>query len=615
MQYIDKYSNLPDMSELEILEQTENIFNFLKKTHEFIETKGQAFYNPSKSIAEQINTSSVAIELRALRRDRAERAYYRNFKLYRFAETEKTRLYKFLKELNDKKIPYCLYYSVYCFDNYRLAINKQGKKSSEWNNKIAINNAIATQMLIADFDDITEDEFILEKLKLVRLGIETIDIFSGHGFQSIILLDKLTEDKELLKKFTNLMISKGFKVDSKIKDCARVMRLPYTFNSKDLVKTNVENKSIIATKIYSNTDKRYRLEDVLERLETLETVENINKTEEVEVTRIIKQKETIEQKPKCEKIVDLKMKDTLENLDYDKEKLKELYSMLNIEELPKPVLIMLEGFRVGFANSMLIFLVTYLKEQGYSKSVITEAMLILAEQDKFNYAWNKSVVKTETDRFYYSNYNWRGIFASDLQGFGYVEYNLIDKSVLTINNYVFNNLYKISSSAFYIYLKLLLKQDMTRQNSFTIDEMAEIVGYKRRAILKHLDDLVTSGLMDKKRANRRLKEEYRYYLSVFITEEHGFTRINKGSVKLLLNMVDFKQLNQTQLTICMYFKYICYGEKTEATISQSTLAKALGVGRTTITESFKKIEKTELIYREKEDISDFKFKYNYTIHY
>ena len=81
-------------------------------------------------------------------------------------------------------------------------------------------------------------------------------------------------------------------------------------------------------------------------------------------------------------------------------------------------------------------------------------------------------------------------------------------------------------------------------------------------------------------------------------------------------MVDFKQINQTQLTICMYFKHICYGGKTEANISQESLAQALGMKQNSISDSFKKIESTELIYREKEEIiNDFKFRYNYSIHY
>ena len=290
--------------------------------------------------------------------------------------------------------------------------------------------------------------------------------------------------------------------------------------------------------------------------------------------------------------------------------------MLDVESLPEPVLKMLEGFRMGYANSMLLFLTIYLKEQGYPKSTIVQAMLVLAEQDKFNYAWNKNVVKSEVNRFYYSDYDWRSIFTTELQSFGYVEYNLVDKSILTINNYVFKNLNKISSSAFYIYLKLLLKQDMTGQRVFTLDEICEAVGYKRRAIFKHLDDLVKVKLIDKQRQNRRRGEEYKYYLSIFTVDNIGFTKISKGSIKLLLNMVDFKQINQTEFVVSMYFKYVCYGGKRESNIGQETIAEALGVNKSTISRAVDGMEKVELIYREKEYcISDFKFRYHYTIHY
>ena len=609
---IEEYEKLPKLTEEEVRKQAEGIFNFLKLTHPYINNK-KIFYKEGRAAEEQINADSVAIEIRALRRDRPDRPYYKSFKLYRFAGTELERLYNFLLELNSKEIPYCLYYSVYCFDNNIMAVNKQGKKSESWNNKIAINNAIATQILIVDFDDITEDEFMLERLKLARLGIETLDVFSGHGFQSIILLNRMTEDKDLLKRFTNLMLKKGFKADPKIKDCARIMRLPYTYNSKELTKTNVENPTILKTFIYNETEKRYNLEYVLERLESLESVtelEEIKEVEEIE-EKVVRAEVITENKVKNV----IQLKDSLEDLAYNKERLAELYTMLDVESLPEPILKMLEGFRMGYANSMLLFLTLYLKEQGYSKSTIIEAMQILSKQDKFNYAWDKNIVKNEVNRFYYSQYDWRCIFCNGLQQFGYVEYNLTDKSVITINNYVFNNLNKISSSAFYIYVKLLLNQNKTGQSIYTINEISEITKLSRRSIIQHLDDLCKTKILDKKRSNRRLKEEYTYMISVFLRTDLGFTKVNEGTIKLLNKMIEYKEINNTQLVVALYFKFVCYGGKTESNIGQETMADALGVNQSTISRCVDKLEKVDLIHKEKEDISDFKYKYHYTIHY
>lgn len=609
---VEEYERLPRLTDEEVKQQAEGIFNFLKLTHPYINNK-KIFYKEGRAIEEQVNADSVCIEIRALRRDRPDRPYYRSFKLYRFADSELERLYKFLLELNNKEIPYCLYYSVYAFDNNRMAVNKQGKKSETWNNKIAINNAIATQILIADYDDITEDEFLLERLKLARLGIETLDVFSGHGFQSIILLDKLTEDKDLLKRFTNLMLKKGFRVDHKIKDCARIMRLPYTYNSKELSKTNIENPCIIKTFIYNRTEKRYNLEYVLERLNGLESVVELEEIKEVEEKeeKVVKTEVITENKVKNV----IQLKDSLEDLTYNKERLTELYAMLDVDSLPEPVLKMLEGFRMGYANSMLLFLTLYLKEQGYSKSTIIEAMQVLSNQDRFNYPWDEEVVKCEVKRFYYSSYNWRGVFSDGLQQFGYVEYNLTDKSVITINNYVFNNLNKISSSAFYMYIMLLENQNKTGQSIYTINEIAEVTELSRRRVLEHLDDLCKVKILDKKRANRRLKEEYTYYISIFLKTDLGFTKINVATIKLLRKMIQYKEINTTILMLALYFKFVCYGGKKESNVSQETIAEALGVNQSTISRSVNKLEKVDLIHKEKEDISDFKYRYHYTIHY
>lgn len=614
---IEEYERLPKLTEEEVRKQAEGIFNFLKLTHPYINNK-KIFYKSGRAIEEQINFDSVAIEIRALRRDQ-NKACYRNFKLYRFADTELERLYKFLLELNSKEIPYCLYYSVYAYDNNQLAVTKDGKKSAVWNNKAALNNVVGTQIIVTDFDDITEDEFLLERLKLAQLGLETLDIFTGHGFQSIILLDKMTEDKTLVKKVTNLMLNKGFRIDSKIKDSARIMRLPYTYNCKELSKKDIENPSVIKTFIYSETEKRYNLEYVLERLESLETVTESQatidiiedkkiKVEEIEKTEVITENKVVKNV--------IQLKDTLEDLTYNKNKLKELYTMLNIESLPEPVLKMLEGFRMGYANSMLLFLTLYLKDIGYSRSVVVSAMEILADQDRFNYPWDKRTVRSETKRFYYSNYNWNSIYSSELQEFGYIEYEFKNREIIIIDNHVFDVLNEISSKAFYIYLRLLEDSNYTGKKVYTINEIAQATKVPRRTLVQHLDDLAHKKvrLLDKHRAYKKRGEEYTYQITEFLGVK-GFTKINISMLKYLILMVDTKEINPTQLSLCMYIKYVCYNGKSNCTISQETLGQALGLDRTSISKSFKNMEKTRLIRADKIDISDFKFKYSYTIYF
>lgn len=608
MQKINKYKEFKVRTEEELKFQCDSIWNFLKETHKLLNLK-----NKVEISAEYAD--SLALEIRALRRDKSIPVYC-NFRLFKFTNSEKERLLKFLKILNKKTIPYCLYYSVFVFNNNELAISQNNNKAEEWNNRIALNNSVATQILVADFDDITEEDFLKQKQKLLSVGIETFDIFSGHGYQSIILLNKFTKDTDILRKFTNLMISKGFKVDKKIKDSARIMRLPFSTNSKELSKRNIENPFLIDTFIYNRSSERYDVKEVFDKLNKLETVvfieedykEKFNGRKNNEDMNALKNKY---------KLKDVKTSCTLIKDRLSDEDLENIYMNLNIKELEESIKLMLSGFQNGYANNILMFIVLYLKEKGYSKSLIVEVIDILKNLDTFNYKWEELNTKYEVDRFYYNKeYTSKSVFFSELKDFGYIEYNFEDKSVITINNYLFSRLSDISSSAFYIYIKLIEKKNYDNKSVFTINEIAEISELSRRSVIKHIDDLVKVKIIDKKRAKKKKGEEYKFFISKFEHDkELGFTKFNISTIKLLLTYVKMKEINNTQLIICMYIKHICYNKKSNCNISQQSLANEVGITQSAVSKSFLKIERLQLIKREKEDINDFQFKYNYTIHF
>ena len=296
--------------------------------------------------------------------------------------------------------------------------------------------------------------------------------------------------------------------------------------------------------------------------------------------------------------------------------LETLYPMLNVKELPNTLKLILSGFQEGHANNVLMFIVLYLKEHGYALSIITDVVNVLKGLDTFNYAWEE-LSANEVKRFYHAHdYTSKAVFLSELQDFGYVEYNFVDKSVVTVSNYVFSKLKDLSSSAFYIYIKLLEKQNYDDTCRFTLTEISEVVGISKRRVSEHIGDLVKAKLVDKKRGNRRVGEEYLFFLSKFKQhEELGFTKFNIATLKLLLTYVELKKINTTQLAICMYIKHICYNGKQNCTITQENLGLAVGISQTAISKSFKAIEQARLINRAEVKITDFQFKYNYTIHY
>ncbi|HBF6599511.1 TPA: hypothetical protein KOT48_003677 [Clostridioides difficile] len=595
------------LTEEEVKNRLEKLWDFLQYIHPEL---------GNKKYISQLNNECVlgdlAIEIRALKRVKGESSAYCNHRIYNFSDSQKKKLYEFLKKLNNKEIPYCMYYSVFNFNSKVMGVSKSGNVKEKWNNCVCINNSISTHILVMDFDDITEEEFIKYRLKLSEIGLDTSDIFSGHGYQCIIKLNQLCLDKNILTEFTNKLLSKGFPVDKKIKDSARIMRNPYTDNSKGAIK----DMPIISTDLCYKSSREYSVEEIFNKLDRLPTVISIEtpikasggvKIDLVNKHTKIK-KEVIKEVKTGGKEINKKRLTDME--------LEQLYPMLNIKELPDAVKLMLSGFQEGKANNVLMFITLYLKEQGIALSVITDIINTLKDLDTYNYSW-EDIPKGEVSRFYFmKDYTSKSVFLSELQDFGYVEYNFIDKSVITINNYIFSKLADISSSAFYIYIKLLEKENYDNTSVFTLNEISSVVGITKRRVAEHIDDLVKSRLLDKKRANRRNGEEYKFFLSRF--EQHkelGFTKFNIATLKLLLTYVEMKKINTTQLSICMYIKYICYNGKQNCSISQENLGIALGVNRTTITKAFKSIEDVMLIRRDAVKINDFQFKYNYTIHY
>lgn len=166
-----------------------------------------------------------------------------------------------MKKINGEG--FCLYYGVFDFNK------------SDGSNRVNNKNAVFTTLLPIDFDNITESQYLEVKDMLDKLSLKTVNISTGHGYQMIILLNHKVHDKEILKKFTNLLLSKGFPCDSAITDAARIMRLPFTFNCKCLDKASkyYGKEEPIPIKLIGSTEDRYSLDYVLGQLNTLPDVD------------------------------------------------------------------------------------------------------------------------------------------------------------------------------------------------------------------------------------------------------------------------------------------------------------------------------------------------------
>lgn len=548
--------------------KTEELYNFIVDTHP------------------QINGDyNQCVDIKAVFRTAGKYAKPNKI-FYNDSEKQKEELQKFIDTLDASGRAYCLYYSVYTF-------NPEGKQT------ITKDNAQSTQMLCADFDHITEKEFtpILEKLK--EKGLEpNYSIFSGHGFQIIYKLDKPSTDKELLAEFTDAMKANGYPVDEKIKDCARVMRMPFTVNNKDPEKP-------INTYIYSTHEGAYSLQELKSKL-------GMKKQAQKETAK--EEEPTAKQTPAETQKQDFTA--------YDNAFLQQKYTCISTDKLQAPIKAVLMGLRNGYTDKQIRGIVLYLRDyEGVELDAIISTVQTLASIDTYNYTGDviPDIPRKVKALFYHFEYkfNW-----DDLKEFGKMDGKVVDRSNLKLNNSTLKE--EISNKAFYIYLRLLLEQKHKHKIAFTITEVSQACNISERNIRVRLEELAKSGLLDKKRANKQEGGKYVYIISKFgIDRTKGYTNINVSILVNFLEAVDRKIINETVIKFLLYMKRIMQLEDGNdgKAVSQEEIAKQLNVKQEAVSKLWAKVEKLNAtrmypyITREPMSIDKDKYVYYYAVFY
>lgn len=504
----------------------------------------------------QINNNyNEVVEIKALRRDKGNATAYRSFIYYNENEAELTNLTRQVEELNKEGVPFCMYYSVFTFDSSNVK-------------KINLTNSVSTTILVSDYDHINEADFnkVLDKLK--NIGLEpNYTIFSGHGYQTIYILKEPCYDKTILNKFTRLLLKKGFPVDENIKDSARVMRLPYTWNSK-----NIDNP--IATDIYSYKEGSYDLEQIFTTLENqLETIPGYREERTIPV-------------------IDSRKAEDLTY--YDTALLKRVYKYepIDIDLLPAPIKAMLMGFRPGKTDNMIKCLVLYFRD--YVGLTMEQTLHILNTLAGFNlYHYDGDVIddiERKTKALYNKDYK---LNFKDVMEFGKIKNIVKDRSFIEINNYLFDK--EVSNIAYVIYLRLLLKKHYDHVISFTMEEIAELCNKSARRIKPRIDELIKAKLIDKARSDKKNGGQYRYTISKFnIDKTKGYTRINTTVLGLFIRELDAGVINETVLKFLLLMKSIANGSETPGEgviVYQTWIAKKLNITQTAVSKLWDKVEK------------------------
>lgn len=545
---------VPKFNDVQLGKQAEKQIRFLKAIYPFLE--------------DEENWNEGAIELRPLKRDASlKKDFIRSYNAWHLQEKDAEALKKFLGLVNGKG--YCLYFSGFAFDYNKVVLKSDGKPYRK--GKINNENALFTSILPMDFDGMSYEDFLKEKQRLLDLGIETIDVFSGHGFQSIILLSHKVLDKDIYKKFAKLLISKGFKVDDVLVDPARILRMPYSFNCKALDEKNKYydpvSPEIIPTTDVGWTEKRYHVIDVFEKINDLpDVVAPITPLTEIEIKSIITAPITRSDKKKKDiEIAEVK-KIHIQNL-------KTVYPMLHFDRLPEPVQKMLAGSQEGLRNDVVLFLIPFLRNSlGLSLQTIKHVMVLWG--DRCSPRLDEEFIKKEVDRIYsYGLKGKHGKYTEKLlKAYGYLQFDSYKRdNKIIIPNTIFEDFDVLSDGAVRIYLAIKLAEKMDGVKEFTKKDIQQYADIVERTVERNVKDLVAMGYVCKRRTNRRIGEEYVYYLNPYFSSTEGFTILENAVVKLMLKM-----LTDGEMKLYSYLCRMISNEGDDCWASQKYLARRIG---------------------------------------
>lgn len=176
--------------------------------------------------------------------------------LYGFGIENQLMLLKKLDKLNLKE--YNIYYSLY---RYELTDIKRRMINSA--------NSRCTSVLALDFDKIDS----VKKDELYKFftakDIRPMIVSSGYGYHFLFRLNKTYYDIKLLAIFNRLVIEElGLPADSSVKDCARVLRLPFTFNCKKVLNEDgtTDYSKALACTVVQYSGNTYSAEELFKKL-------------------------------------------------------------------------------------------------------------------------------------------------------------------------------------------------------------------------------------------------------------------------------------------------------------------------------------------------------------
>ena len=483
----------------------------------------------------ELNNSSYqssCVELRPINRSQAFNIRLnRSLNLWRLDDNSIDRLRDYLFIHNGE--PYCMYYSVFGFDYQKEAYTKSGAKAKK--GKITSDSALFSHEIVLDFDDISYVEFEVLVENFEAIGIEGIWIFTGHGYQLHILLEVPMLASTSLYKLIYLFRAKGFMCDPTCVDSARLMRLPFTYNCKCFSNEEYDREynNPPLCKIIKESNKRYALQNIFDKLNDLPTVSS----EDEKYYNV--GPDTSNKSDVCSIEVGNSScaKDELITLS-----VPEYPPYLDFDNLPEPIVKMLKNTPMGFRNNSLGLLIKYFKQYLlFGKEQIYNILNTWAEY-ACDPSYNRMDFKNDFERLYQSGgLNYSSALAKQ---FGYIDFdNLIqlhrDNKVI-ISNTIFQNLDVIDGNVLRAYLGVKVLEhgyEETDEDAtlVTINALSEITGMSLRNLRRVLKTAKSMNLLYMKQGAKRKGEPGTYHSCQINNSDSGFKALSVNDIDIYLS--------------------------------------------------------------------------------
>jgi predicted transcriptional regulator len=259
--------------------------------------------------------------------------------------------------------------------------------------------------------------------------------------------------------------------------------------------------------------------------------------------------------------------------------------MLNFDALPDPIQKVLIETPEGYRNSAMTFLITFLRNKlGLSQETVIEVLKI------WNYhckpPQDETFIAAETKRLWGYNHKGTGKWDSSLaKRFGYIEfeeYRRQDKII--IPNQLFENYSSLHKTAIKIFFMMKLFEDRDEIKEWDIELIAQVSKISEVTAKRYIKQLVNIGLLDKKRANKKLKQKNKYYFRVYWDKRLGFTKFNPYTIQSMIYS-ELDKLIDTEIKVYTYIYYMLNGvDNGKCFASQFYLSKKLNLAQNTISE-------------------------------